>query len=235
MTKTLMPPPLVRSVKFNLWGASAGPGQTASGAMPMVSTHAGGLWTGSLIDVIHETDDDVRLWRALRIAADNGAGILIVPRIDTLQPWPLDDDGEPIKSYGDVLWGDDALWGDDVGWGQSVIDIVTVGDADLRATSLVLQLNYASALRGGEAFSIEHETVGNRMYEIKRIDINDDGNSVVTFRPPLREDTAGGTVCNFDMPLLDMQVAAPDAMDFTQETWPYGQPSVALLEAGFEE
>lgn len=221
------------SVDWNIFAATATPGQTGSGAFPSSRLDGGGLWVGKLNQILIMSEDAMRAYRALRIAADNGAAALIVPRHDILQPWPVVG-GQTITSYGDVPWenddGADVLFGDDAGWSQPVILAETVGEAELRSTSLTIRFAFGGPLRGGECFSIEHPTMDWRLYEIKSIELDDLGYSKVTFRPPLREDVAHATAIEFDQPRCRMKLFAPDSMNVSLETFPFTRPTAQFIE-----
>lgn len=221
------------TVEWNLFAGNATPGQTASGAFPSLRLDGGGLWVAKLNQILLVDDDAVRAYRALRIAARGGARALYVPRHETVQPWPLDENGRPITTYGDIPWDDEVLFDDDTGWDQPVIDCITVGSAALRATTLALRFIYGGPLRGGEVFSILHAAQGWRLYEIEAVEINDDGDSVVTFSPPLREAVADETQVEFDQPRCTMKLLSPDAMNFTLQTFPNDRPTAQFIETFF--
>jgi hypothetical protein len=231
------PPRLNRplAVKFNLAASTLAPGQSAFGAFPFGRRDGGGLWLATLTNINLRADDDVRAFRAVRMAAQGGVVPIFVPRNDTgLAPWPLDGDGKPIKSYGDIPFSDDSLFSDDTGFFQNVIDVVTVGASTLRQTTLPVQVNYGSALRGGECFSILHPVESWRMYEVVSIATAAGSSQLtLTIEPPLRDDVPIGTQLDFDNPRCTMRLAKPDSMDLDLTTYPYPRPAVDFVETFF--
>lgn len=219
---------------WNVVGNVAGSGQTTSGSVS-VRTDGGGLWMAS-INVIRISNDrdgrnaDTNLWRAVRQICNGGVTPIIVPRNDVLfRPWPVGLDA----SVGlDVPHDDDSYFSDDADYHQTVIDIAC-GPGALRATTLDIAVTYAGELVGGEAFSIEHPTVGWRMYEIATVEMSDAESGVITFNPPLREAVSGGTKLEFDRPRCLMKLATPGAMDLNVTAQPYNQPSVKFIETKY--
>lgn len=224
----------VRAVKFNLSAATIAPGQTASGTFPLAMFAGGGIWTATLTDINLVTEDEVRVFRAVRMMAEGGATPILVPRRGELKlaPWPNFGAG-PVTSYSDIPFSDGSLFSDGSGFCQSVISIQTVAAASLRDTTLTLQIIAGSAFRGGEVFSIVHAIEGERMYEVANVTIDGTGNSVVTIRPPLRDDVPAGTALNFDLPRCIMRLAKPDAMDLDLSTFPYPKQTVSFVETFF--
>ncbi|MHC2578234.1 hypothetical protein ACVI1J_009676 [Bradyrhizobium diazoefficiens] len=168
------------------------------------------------------------LWRAVRQIADGGVNRIVVPRNDALfRPWPAG----LAASFGlDVPHGEGAPFGDGDGYYQSVIDIVATA-ADLRATSLNIAVNYAGELIGGESFSILHETLGWRLYEIATVDMATDTEGTITFNPPLREAIGGDTPLEFDRPRCVMRLTNPSAMNLSVQPWNFNSASVDFVEA----
>lgn len=216
-------------------GNVVGSGQTTSGSVS-VRTDGGGLWTASL-NVIRIGNDrdgrnaDTNLWRAVRQICNGGVAPIIVPRNDVLfRPWP---EGVAVSAGMDIPYDDDSLFSDGVGYYQPIIDIVC-GAGGLRATSLDISLIYSGELVGGESFSIEHSTMGWRLYEIATVEMADAESGVITFNPPLREAVAEGTSLEFDRPRCVMKLASPGAMDLNVTALPFNQPSVKFIETKYE-
>lgn len=219
------------SVEWNLTASSSTPGQNGSGSFNFQRLDGGGLWLAKM-NLIRLLDKGmVAAYRAMRIAARGGVTMLEIPREDILQPWPLDGSGNPITSFGSIPHSDLALFSDGSGYSQSVITAYSVGAAANRATTMVIHFEYGGPLLGGEAFSIRHPYQNWRMYEISKVEINDDGDSVVTFDPPLREATTDGTRIEMDLLRCTMRAASVDAMDFTLETRPFSRPSATFIES----
>jgi hypothetical protein len=227
-----------KSHSWNLRGVAAAGGQTASSVSPIVRSDGGGFWICSMSDISLSGNGSAvgrdrqklstLLWRAVRQICDGGVGAIIVPRNDALfVPWPA---SLPRSTTG-TLHSDGTPFADTARYYQSVIGIRTSEDADLRDTSLTIELLLSGPLQGGEAFSIEHQTIGWRMYEIATVTPIDDTHASITFNPPLREDVASGTRLEFDRPCCVMRLAKPESMDLSVVPWTFNQASVDFVEA----
>lgn len=242
MTIPHFPRALLReqSHSWNLVGTATTPGVTAQSVAPLVRSDGGGLWSCSMTNVSlsgrvgSNLKDKQRirvatlLWRAVRQIADGGVNAIVVPRNDALfRPWP---DGVSQTIGLDVPHSDGTDFSDCEGYYQSVIDI-TANAAALRATSLDVTINYAGELMGGESFSINHPTMGWRLYEIATVDQVSDTEATITFNPPLREAVTSGTVLEFDRPRCIMRLAATNSMDLSVVPWTFNTASVSFIEA----
>lgn len=225
---------------WNLVGAAASPGTTASSVATLVRTDGGGFWSCTMTDVSlsgrqgstlagkARQRESTLLWRAVRQIANGGVNALIVPRNDALfRPWPA---GVSQTIGLNIPHDDDALFSDDSGYYQSIIDI-TADAADLRDTSLDITINYAGELLGGESFSIQHDTMDWRLYEISTVDMTSDNTATITFNPPLREAIPNGTQLEFDRPRCKMRLAATNSMDLSVKPWTFNTASVGFVEA----
>ncbi|MCK1503858.1 hypothetical protein [Bradyrhizobium sp. 18] len=222
---------------WNLVGVAATPGQTAVSFAPIVRSDGGGIWTCSMSDISLSGGNGLRgkdrqklttlLWRAVRQIADGGVTPLVVPRNDALfLPWPA---GVARAAGIDIPHSDGALFSDGSGYYQSIIDI-TAAAAALRATSLDITINYAGELMGGESFSIEHETMGWRVYEIATVSMDDGVAGTITFMPPLREAIPANTQLEFDRPRCVMRLAKTSSMDLSVQPWTFNSASVDFVE-----
>lgn len=223
---------LWRSARLELVNSIVTPGQTGSGVMPIVSMDGGGLWGMEFGDIQLRSTELRKAWRAISGACGGGVNKLIVPYCDSeTPPWPLDEEGDPITSYGSLPHSDDTLFDDGSGYYQPVIDASSVGAAELFDTEIVIAFVYGGPLVGGEHFSIDHPTERHRIYRVTGVEINDDGNSVVSFVPPLREDVPDGTPLDFDEPKCVMQPVTANSLDITLDIVKFARPSVQLIEA----
>ncbi|WP_235885216.1 hypothetical protein [Bradyrhizobium frederickii] len=225
---------------WNLAGVAAAPGSTADNTSVLTRSDGGGYWTCAVSDVQlsggragaidrQRQKNATLLWRAIRQISNGGATPLIVPRNDALfVPWP---NGVSRGSGLNVSHEDETLFGDGSGYYQAVIDITAAEDADLRAISMVLDINVAGELVGGEAFSIQHPTMDWRMYEIATVDMVSDTEANVTFNPPLREAVPAGTSIEFDRPRCKMRLATPSSMDLKVAPWTFNNASVNFVES----
>lgn len=218
--------------KFNLAAATFSPGQTTAGAFPLGRMDGGGVWVGTLAQIILDATDDVLAFLALSALADGGITPIVVPRkMAMLAPWPLDAHGNQITSYGSIPHSDGSFFSDGAGYEQPVIVAATVGDASLRDTTLQIGFTNGGPARG--VFSINHPVQGWRMYTIKTSVLLSPGLSQVTFIPPLRDDVASNSPVEFDMPRCIMRLAKSDAADFEFATFPFPRPTVTFLEYFF--
>jgi hypothetical protein len=223
---------------WNLVGVAATPGQTAQSVAPIIRSDGGGFWSCSMSDVslsgagIAKGRDRQKistlLWRAVRQICDGGVNPIVVPRNDALfRPWP---EAVAPGSVIDIPHSDGSLFSDGAGYYQSVINIVASAAAALRATQLYLGIGYAGQLMGGESFSINHPTMGWRMYEIATVQIVAT-DTVITFNPPLREAVPYQTQLEFDRPRCTMRLANPGSMDLSVQPWTFNTASVQFVEA----
>jgi hypothetical protein len=138
--------------------------------MPQVHVDGGGLWMAQLTDVRVTRSADVLAWRALAARLDSGATPVVMEmREPRLIPWPLDGNGNPITAQYEAANNDDSTFDDGTSYVSDVISAETYAAADLRATTLRLRLLNASALKGGEHFSIQHDTFNHRLYRIANV------------------------------------------------------------------
>lgn len=229
-----------KSHSWNLVGAAATPGQTAQSFAPIVRSDGGGYWSCTMSDVSLSGAPGLQgkdrqkistlLWRAVRQICDGGVNPIVVPRNDTLfRPWPV---GIAQNAFDNVPHDDGVFFSDGAGYYNYVIDIVCAS-ADLRATSLVIRINQASQLMGGESFSINHPIMGWRLYEIGTVimDDADPAAGTITFMPPLREAVGDATQMEFDRPRCMMRLANPSSMDLTVAPWTFNTASVQFIEA----
>jgi hypothetical protein len=226
------------SHSWNLLGVATTPGQTAQSFSTLVRSDGGGFWKCTMNDIglsggryLYGKDRQrvtTLLWRAVRQLCDGGINTIIVPRNDALfRPWPK---GVPQLASMLIPHYDISLFSDGTGYYQPIIDIRS-GPGELRATSLALNLNYSGQLIGGESFSIEHPTMGWRLYEISTVTQTSDITAVITFLPPLREAVGTNTYLEFDRPRCLMRLAQTSSMDLTVVPWTFNLASVDFVEA----
>lgn len=220
------------AILWELTGTTISGGQTASGVMPMARLDGGGLWKATLSNVALVEIDQVLAWRATAAYCDGGAQPIILPMCDLRHaPVPLIG-GQRIFHIDDVPHSDLSLHDDDTPFAhniQTTIAAYADGPIPLRSTTIGIHVTQGGALKGGQYFSIEHPTVGPRLYRI--VDVDDTG-TLCTIRPPLREElTAATTPLEFNHPACVMRLATSDAMDLTLQMRKYGTPTVNFIEA----
>jgi hypothetical protein len=161
-----------RTWEWELISKTISGGKSLSGLSQVGRLDGGGMWQATLGDLQVSTPDQVRTFRALAARLDGGATpIALEVRDEAFAPWPSTsvDQSEATNS-------DDSTPSDDTVYVSDVIAAEIKTAASLRATSLALILENAAALKGGEYFSIQHDTFSHRLYRVAnvtKIDGND--------------------------------------------------------------
>jgi hypothetical protein len=227
----VFPPELMReqSVMWRIGASTAIGGQSAVGAFQVIRLDGGGLWVAELRNISIVTASHVRQFRAIAALAENGVMPLLVPRCERRTMPAHTSDGTLIKPYGDIPHSDGALFSDGSGYYQPVVVASVYAGAALRATTMTIKLDVGGPLLGGEIFAIEHRNQSWRMYEIKTA-VAAGPNTVITFRPPLREAVTAGDLVEFDIPRCVMRLSTPDAMTLELDLRRFGTPSVSFTE-----
>lgn len=229
MTIYIWPIELFRAanIQWGLFGRTIQGGQSISGQSQAVRTDGGGLWRATHTGIILATRDEVRAWRAWEAILDGGAANVVVPMNDTrFAPLPVGVEPGEIVPH-----SDDQYFSDDTGYLSSLITAETVGTADLRATTVVLDITVGSALRGGEHFSLDHPTKGRRLYRVVLVTGTVGTQHTVEIRPPLREATTDGMEADFDRPSCTMRLIMPDNMPAELGPGAYATVQAAFLES----
>lgn len=219
------------AILWELTGTTISAGQTASGVMPITRMDGGGLWKATLADVPLVTVDQVLAWRATATYCEGGVQPIILPMCDLRHAPVLMSNGQRVVRTDEVPHSDLTPYDDDTPYSGFVIPIMATaeGPLPLRATTIVIDVTQGGDLQGGQYFSIDHATVGPRLYRI--VDVADDG-MTCTFRPPLREAiTVSSTPLEFNHPACVMRLATTDAMDLTLQLRKYGNPTANFIEA----
>jgi hypothetical protein len=228
-----------KSHGWNLAGVAATPGVNAQSVASIIRSDGGGFWTCRMSDISlsglgtakgkERQKLSTLLWRAVRQLCNGGVSPIVVPRNDALfRPWP---EGIPVAIPVPVSHSDTAFFSDGSGYVQPTIIVKADDDADLRATSIALNLIQCGQLFGGESFSIYHNMIGWRLYEIGKVIYTDDTHATVTFLPPLREAILEGADIEFEQPRCMMRLAQPNSMDLTIAPWTFNTGSVDFIEA----
>jgi len=216
-----------RRIKWELLAPALTGGRALSGATPSARLDGGGIWACEMSDVQVSSADHVRTWRALAAILDGGATPIVVATRDVrFAPWP-----SAVTDLYESTNSDDSTCSDGGVYVSSVIQAEVAADAAIRATSLTISMNIGAALRGGEYFSIEHETFSHRLYQVGQVTVNGDGDYVCTIRPPLREAVVAATRVEFDYPKCVMTPASPDAMSLVLEQRYHASTTVRFIES----
>lgn len=212
-----------QNVSFDLDSRSLAGPASVSGATQVVASDAG-IWKATFGSVIVKSRQAVLVHRALAALLEGRLGSILVPLCRAYGPSSdavLTDDEELL--FAEVPHSDDAFFDDDTGYVGSLTDVVLAANAAVRATTLVVTVNYAADdIQPGMHFSL-----GERLYRIRTYDST---TGVMTIRPPLREAVTAGDALNFDDPVCRMRLANDDGLDLELALRRYGTPSISFIE-----
>lgn len=219
-----------RTIMWELMGRTISGGKSLAGPQPVARLDGGGLWTARIGDVQLSSADEVRAWRAMSALLDGGATAIVLTYRDTRHYPAPTVNGVRYTTADAVTHSDGATFSDGAGYSQSTVSATVETAAALRATTIDITIAIGASLRGGEHFSIEHDTLSHRMYRIGSV-TEAGGVSTCTIRPPLREAVAAGTLIEFDRPKCVMRLQEPGGMDLTLTRREFGQASTAFIES----
>lgn len=178
-------------------------GGAAFNGTPQVGFLDGGpVWRLSLGGIILRDTAQLRTARALEAALDSGATPIDVGPCDCVFA-PLPDGA----SFSRVTHSDSSSFSDASLYEGGPITAEFASSAALRAVSVTLDLTTAATLQGGEQFSVNHPTVGRRMYRVIMITGGSDEVPQVKIRPPLREAVTAGDEIDFNRPSCLMRLS----------------------------
>lgn len=212
-----------REISTDIVGSSFSGGRSISGISHSLDYSGGGMWMVNYGRVQLFTPASHRAWSAAQAEFNGGVNpvnILVPSRY--INPFPATT---PMS--------------------EPTIDAIPaeikakMGDgASQFSTSISVRILEGTALLAGHFFSINHPTMGWRMYRVIRVNDSTDSPTTDTdailydidIRPPLREDTGENTVLEFDWPrfiahLPPGESLAHDIFDFWR-----GEPSVTWME-----
>lgn len=200
--------------------------RTFSGKQQVQATDSG-YWVASLgeFPIVHR--DQILDWRGIIASLQGMAGDLVVGPFDDLR-------APTYGNYPPVITGiphsDGALFSDGSGYGQSTIRITLAGARPLRATSAVLTIHQAGALRRGMYFSV-YDGVRPSLHIITKPPEIEGGQARIEFLPPLRFPVSSGETVDFATPKAVMNLASADegALDLDMGRW--SRPSLELVES----
>lgn len=225
-------PPLLareRTWTWSLMGRTTTGGRTMSGLLTTARFDGGGLWQAKLQDLQVSTPAQIAAWRALANLAAGGAQPLVMECVDP-RLWPVPVvSGVPVRPLVRVGNSDGSVVSDGLAYEQPTVDVTLNATAAARQTELGIYLWNCAALRGGERFSIEHQTFGHRLYEVQQV--RQSGPAArIRISPPLREATLAGARMEFDRPRCIMQLADPASMDLPMTLRNHGSASPTFIE-----
>lgn len=203
----LVPP--VNQRTYRVGNIKLGP-VAIDGAQQQASrTDGGGLWRTDCT-FRPQSIDQIRALRAWDSYLDSGVQDFIMPLID-LHFAPRDKVGTPLRlrKPGPTAPSLD-YFGEVAEYDVPIVEASLFADAGLRATTVHIQMVQGSALKGGEHFSLYHDTKGWRLYTIARVrSVDSDDVFAVDIRPPIREAITVGSplpIAEFDIPRCLMRL-----------------------------
>jgi hypothetical protein len=212
-----------QNVSFDLDSRSLAGPASVSGATQVISSDAG-LWKATLGEIIVKSRQAVLAHRAIAALLEGRLGSILIPLCRGYGPSSgavLTADEEAL--FAEIPHSDDAFFDDDTGYVGSLTDVVLAADAAVRATTLMVTVNYAADdIQPGQHFSI-----GERLYRIRTFDAT---TGTMTIRPPLREAVTASDVLNFDDPCCRMRLLQDDGLDLELSLRRFSSPSVQFIE-----
>jgi hypothetical protein len=186
-------------------------GTSLSGISQSGVANGGGYWQSDWTGIWLGSPDSILCLRAWSAELDGGGTQFVLPVFD------LGQAPRPSIGLGWALPGSPApssdFFAQEPGFGLPLIIASIVGAFPRRATTIKGTISVGRSLKGGERFSIQHPTMGWRMYAIGRVVSVDGGGQTFNIRPPLREALAGGEAMEFDVPRFQATLIAAKADD----------------------
>ncbi|WP_020178091.1 hypothetical protein [Methylopila sp. M107] len=220
MVERLYPIDLLRCGKAD-WRPSGGSIEglrSLAGDTPdRLSTGRGGLWICSMSDIMLETVEEKRTWRALRSQMRNGSLPIIVPveRMEWL--------AQPLRypSPDGVPYSDGAMHSDGAGFADAPIEARFTAAAALGDIEVSIRVLGAEPFQSAEVFTVVTDRAGVRLYEVAGVidatPVTGGFDYVLEINPPLRDDVAVDGPVDFNDPRCEMRLMDPDGMAFDED------------------
>lgn len=225
MTTIRWPDDVLRpqNVSFDLDSRSLAGPASVSGATQVVASDAG-IWKATFGSVVVKSRQAVLAHRAIAALLEGRLGSILVPLCRSYGPSSGAVMSEDEKAlFAQVPHGDDSFFDDGTGYVGSLTNVVLAANAAVRATTLMVTVNYAADdIQPGEHFSL-----GERLYRIRTYDAT---TGAMTIRPPLREAVTAGDRLEFDDPVCRMRLMNDDGMDLELALRRFGNPTVQFIE-----
>lgn len=209
-----------QNVAFDIDSRSLAGPASVSGASQVVSSEAG-IWKATYGNIIVKSRNAVLAHRAIAALLEGRLGTILVPLCRAYGP----SSGAVAdqSAFAQVPHSDDALFDDDAGYVGSLTNVVLAADAVVRATTLMVTVNYAADdIQPGMHFSI-----GERLYRVRTFDA-DTGTMII--RPPLREAVTASDRLEFDDPVCRMRLMQDDGLDLELALRRFGNPTIQFIE-----
>lgn len=201
---------LPSSQRTRLSNQSLSGGVSVAGNTQTSVVSGGGHWLSDLSQIVLYTENHVRAARAWSALLDGGATQFIMPFFDlAMAPRPIVSGAYALPAATTRTVTD--YFNQPVNYAATLISASNVGAQALRSTTMVINIATGSQPYGGEHFSINHSTVGWRLYRIVQVTAVAGSQYTCTIRPPLRQALAGGEAVEFDVPRCTMKLVASKA------------------------
>lgn len=213
-----------QTVKPDVVGRVVSGGVALSGVEDAVSTDGGGRVRVDYSGIILRDPAKLRLWNAWNAHLKGGVVPCLVPIVSIAtapRPW---GSGAPRAVFN--FGGDDPMFPTSVGYRVRRISAATVGDAALRATSLVIEIIDGSPILGGEWFSI-----GERAHRIERVTTRAGMIVTVDIEPPTREAIDDGTAVEFEWPVVKARLVIGTDLGQSIQLNRRSEQSISFVEA----
>lgn len=211
------------SVKADIKARVIDGGVSLSGDSDTISADGGGRWHVEYGDISLNSPELERLWKQWNSYLAGGARACLVPLL-SLRTAPRPFAGGRAMRVSDLRIEGDPAFPSAVRYASPYIVANTVGSAGLRSTLLTINVTQGSRIKGGETFS-----VGRRAYVIERIVAQSGQQATCVISPPLREAIPGGSVVNFEWPLVQTKLALGQDLGIAM-TFGYGTASLSFVE-----
>jgi hypothetical protein len=224
----------------HLWfpaGSALSGGTPISGAPQTADASAGGWWVCEYQVAKLRTLQQIGTYRAILGRLNSGVGLIELPVLDGLQPWP-NGVRPALTRFSDLT-----DFSDGSEFLGSPIVAALAADAYMPAwpappvapTQAQILLTTSAPLMGVEYFSIIGPSGNVRLHLITEVVAVAGDVTTVNFLPPLREDMAAGTPIDFNDPRCTMKVDIASV----QGAWPRmevpftARPKIVFAESGF--
>ncbi|PRA54070.1 hypothetical protein CQ062_13460 [Ochrobactrum sp. MYb68] len=197
-------------------------GGTAINGFSQVVASDAGIWKATFDQVVIRNAQQVKAWRAIRAHTEGRLRPILICLCEGRRR-PLPPGVGPSNPA--LPHSDEAFFADDSGYITGLIGIKTSASAALRATTLVLSKQSSADLEPGQRFSI-----GERLYEIRKVVSQSNSSATVNIWPPLREAIHSGSDVEFDRPVLRVRLETDAEMDLMLELNRFGSPTVNFVE-----
>lgn len=196
-------------------------GVALNGFTQVIASDAG-IWKAVFAQIFIRNPSQIKAWRAIRAHAEGRLNPILISLCEGAIR-PLQEPGQ--RPFPPVPHSDDAFFEDETGYRNGMISVRLSHGAALRSTVLMLNKIACGSLEPGQRFSL-----GERLYEIRKVFSQNASQAEVAVWPPLREAVGAGTDANFDRPVLRVRLATDGEMDLMLDLNRFASPTVNFLE-----